>query len=406
MTERSRVFCVPVGAISLRIPTLGISFDGSVKLALGGGVAFCGQGHMVYGDGDAYIGEFLCGQRHGWGELLRADGSKICGHWTKDMPIVDSDSNFLPSEQQRVAQLQRSLCDWVSATLATASVSPLSSEEMRVRTEACQMHPPHAPPSISDSALTSNKTAKEAEMLLIQRMSTELQVLRKQAGDTLSLSNSIEMQRSELASASIQLQHAHKMQGTLQASMDTTDRRLQVALAALAEAQQREQKLLQDISVAVADSSAFKSQLLHMQNLLDAAQETNSHHKSKVVCAAPFCNDVLFLIGSHFHIRWRRRSGTTRKSWFAASSQTCARLRRLSIKRRCCKATFHSCKHSCWRHRHSLTTNVRRSPHVSAMIQLCIFLFCCIFRASPHFSRSHAACRERFANFRSRGQKP
>ena len=27
-------------------------------------------------------------------------------------------------------------------------------------------------------------------------------------------------------------------------------------------------------------------------------------------------------------------------------------------------------------------------------------------RASPHFSRSHAACRERFANFRSRGQKP
>jgi hypothetical protein len=272
----------------LRIPALGISFDGLVKLAPGGGVSFFGSGHLIYGDGDAYIGEFSCGQRHGWGELLRADGSRLSCHWSKDLPIVDNDPNFSPSEQQRLAQLERSLCDWLSATLATASVSPLSSEDMRARAEACQIQPPHAPPSILDSALTSGKTAKEAEMLLIQRMSTELATLRKQASDTHALSSSIEIHRSELASAKNSLQHAQKMQSTLQTSMDTTDQRLQVALASLAEAQAREQKLLQEVSAAAAESNVLKSQLLHHQNLLDAAQVTASNHQSKVCLRCPF----------------------------------------------------------------------------------------------------------------------
>jgi hypothetical protein len=52
-TDRLRVFCVPVGRIALRIPALGVQYDGSVKLAPGGGVAFSGSGHLVYGDGDA-----------------------------------------------------------------------------------------------------------------------------------------------------------------------------------------------------------------------------------------------------------------------------------------------------------------------------------------------------------------
>ncbi len=51
-THRLRVFCVPVGRISLRIPALGVQYDGCVKLAPGGGVAFSGSGHLVYGDGD------------------------------------------------------------------------------------------------------------------------------------------------------------------------------------------------------------------------------------------------------------------------------------------------------------------------------------------------------------------
>ena len=48
LTDRHRVFCVPVGSISLRIPTLGVAFDGAVKLVHGGGIAFSGSGHLVY----------------------------------------------------------------------------------------------------------------------------------------------------------------------------------------------------------------------------------------------------------------------------------------------------------------------------------------------------------------------
>jgi hypothetical protein len=263
-------------------------------------MAFSGCGHLVYGDGDAYvkasschrisnhdmlfryIGEFSCGMRHGWGEILRADGSRHRCHWAKDLPVADNDPNFSLAEQQRVAQLERSLCDWVSGILAAASVSPLSSDGMRALVEACDLQPPPAPPAISDAALMSGKSAREAEVLLIQRMSSELASLRKQAGDSQSLSYSIEMQRSELASAKMQLQHSLAMQSTMQASLATTDQRLQTALASLTEAQAREQRLLVEVSEATAESSACKSRLLLQQNLLDAAQDTASQHKSQV----------------------------------------------------------------------------------------------------------------------------
>jgi hypothetical protein len=237
----------------------------------------------------SYIGEFSCGRRHGWGELLRADGSRRCCHWVKDLPVVEDDPGFSPSEQQRLVQLERSLCDWVSGILAAASVSPLSSDDMRARAEAHDLHPPPAPPAISDAALTSSTSAREAEVLIIQRMSAELASLRKLAGDSQSLSHSIEVQRSELSSANMQLQHSQAMQNTLQASLASTDQRLQSALASLTEAQEREQKLLQEVSAASAECSACRSQLVHQQNMLDAAQDTASHLKGQV---CPRCSSL------------------------------------------------------------------------------------------------------------------
>ena len=119
-------------------------------------------------------------------------------------------------------------------------------------------------------------------MLLIQRMSTELTQLRKQAGDSQLLSHSIEMQRNELVSAANQLQLSHSMQATLQNSLTMTDQQLRAALLSLTEAQAREQKLIQDVAAASAESSALKTQLVHQQNLLDSAQDTVSHFKTQV----------------------------------------------------------------------------------------------------------------------------
>ena len=272
-----------MGSISLRIPSLAIAYDGPVKLAHGAGVAFCGSGHLLYGNGDAYIGEFSNGQRHGWGQVLRADGSKFQCHWSNDAPAADADANLRAGEEQRAAQLDRSLCDWVSAILATASISPLSPEDMRARIESSDVIiPPPAPPAIADAALTSSRSARAAEVQLIQRMSSELASLRKNASDSQSLSHSIELQRTEIASATMQLQHAHAMHGALQASLATTDQRLQAALASLAEAQARERRLIQEASAAAAESSAFQSQLIHSQNLLGAAQDTVAAQKSQV----------------------------------------------------------------------------------------------------------------------------
>jgi len=83
-----------MGSISLRIPSLAIAYDGPVKLVHGAGVAFCGSGHLLYGNGDAYIGEFSNGKRHGWGQVLRADGSKFQCHWSNDAPADDADANL------------------------------------------------------------------------------------------------------------------------------------------------------------------------------------------------------------------------------------------------------------------------------------------------------------------------
>ena len=276
------MYCAPVGAVCLRIPSLGVAFDGCVKLAPCSGAAFTGSGHLVYGDGDAYIGEFSSGMRHGWGEILRADGSKVGCFWAKDEPAVADDTSFCAGEAQRLAQLQRSLDNWISSILAAASVTPLSSEDMRARVEACDISPPAAPPAIADAALTSSKCAKEAEVRLIQSMSSELASLRKSISDSQSLSNSFEIQRGELASAALQLRHAQAMQGTLQAALDSTDQRLQAALDALKEAQAREQKLIQDVSAATAECAAIKSQLLHHQHLLSAAQDSVAAQKAQV----------------------------------------------------------------------------------------------------------------------------
>jgi hypothetical protein len=112
-----------------------------------------------YGDGDSYTGEFSCGKRHGWGEILHADGSKFRCHWAGDVPAAADDTNAVQQEQQRLSQLQRALCDWVSALLATASVSPLSREAMRALAESCEICPPVAPPAISDAALTSGNAS-------------------------------------------------------------------------------------------------------------------------------------------------------------------------------------------------------------------------------------------------------
>lgn len=278
---------MPAGSICLRIPSLGVAFDGAVKLVHGGGIAFCGSGHLVYGNGDSYMGEFSCGKRHGWGEILHADGSKFRCHWAGDLPAACDDQSALQLEQHRLQQLQSSLCDWVSALLATASVSPLSREAMRALVESCEIIPPAAPPAISDAALTSGKASREAEVLLIQRMSSELISLRKQAGDSQLLSHSIEMQRNELESAANQLQLSHSLQTTLQNSLAVTDQQLRAALLSLNEAQAREQKLIQDVAAASAESSALKSQLVHQQNLLDSAQDTVSHLKTQVAPPTP-----------------------------------------------------------------------------------------------------------------------
>jgi hypothetical protein len=320
LTDQHRVFCVPVGTISLRIPTIGLAFDGAVKLVHGGGVAFSGSGHLVYGDGDSYSGEFSCGKRHGWGEILHADGSKLRCHWAGDLPVDAHDISTVHHEQQRLLQLQRGLCDWVSALLATASVSPLSRESMRARAEACELRPPVAPPAISDAALTNGKARREAEVLLVQRMSSELTSLRKQAGDSQLLSHSIEMQRNQLESASNQLELAQSMQSTLRNSLAMTDQQLRAALAALSEAQAREQKLIQDVSAASAESSALKTQLSHQQNLLDSAQGSISHLKTQV-CRITFilscgASDCFFF----FCARCQSSSWLTKKNLRASSN--------------------------------------------------------------------------------------
>jgi hypothetical protein len=266
----------------MRIASLGISFDGSVKLAPGGGFAFSGCGHLVYGDGDSYIGEFLCGKRHGWGQIVRADGSKVRCHWANDLPVVEDDPNFLPSEQQRLALLERNLCEWVSRILAAASVSPLSCDEMRSCADKCDVSPPPAPASTSDAELMTGKAAREAELLLIQSMTSEIVSLRKHAVDSQLLSHSIETQRSELAAVNMQLQHAVAMQTSLQSSLSATDQRMQAALASLHEAQVREQKLLAELSNSVAESNSYKAQLLQQQQSLEVAQRAVSDHMSQV----------------------------------------------------------------------------------------------------------------------------